>query len=59
MIQEVIQQDPRPLVYKGYEQKDSPYRNQHAFRFLNLDIHFKFLSADLAEVFQILKVDKS
>ncbi len=53
-IMEIIQQDPRPTLYKGYEQKDSPYRNQHAFRLYEADIHFRFLSEDHAVIIDII-----
>lgn len=51
---EIIQQDPRPIVYKGYEDTDSPYRNQHAFRLYEADIHFKFLSENHALVIDLI-----
>ena len=53
-IIEIIQQDPRPLVYKGYEQSISPYKSEHAFRLYNGDIHFKFLSENHAVVIDII-----
>lgn len=60
IIREIIQQDPRPVIYRGYEGVDnSPYRNEHAFRLYDGDIHFRFTSAVTAEVFQILKCQKS
>lgn len=54
MVIETLQLDPRPVVYRGYEQGDSPYRSDHAFRLFNGDIHFRFTSADTVEVFKIL-----
>ena len=51
---EIIQQDPRPLAYKGYEETESPYRNEHAFRLYDADIHFKFLSENHAVVIDII-----
>lgn len=53
-IIEIVQEDPRPTVYKGFEQKESPYRNQHAFRLYDADIHFKFLSEDHAVIIDII-----
>ncbi|MBC7741861.1 MAG: tRNA (N6-threonylcarbamoyladenosine(37)-N6)-methyltransferase TrmO [Bdellovibrionaceae bacterium] len=53
VITEVLKQDPRPTIYKGYETGESPYRNKHAFRLYDGDIHFEFLSATNAEVFDI------
>ena len=50
----VIKQDPRPVIYRGFEgQSETPYRNEHAFRLYDGDIHFKFTSASNAEVFAI------
>lgn len=51
---EIIQQDPRPIAYKGYEEGESPYRNEHAFRLYEADIHFKFLSENHAVVIDII-----
>lgn len=53
LIIETIQLDPRPLVYRGYEGQDSPYRADHAVRLYEGDIHFKFLQADLVQVHEI------
>lgn len=53
-IIEIIQQDPRPTLYKGYEQVESPYRNQHAFRLYEADIHFKFLTENHATIIDII-----
>lgn len=53
-VMEIIQQDPRPLVYKGYEATASPYRSEHAFRLYEADIHFKFLSENHAVVIDII-----
>ncbi len=51
---EIIQQDPRPIAYKGYEEGESPYRNEHAFRLYEADVHFKFLSEIHAVVIDII-----
>lgn len=53
MIIETLRLDPRPVVYRGYEQGASPYRSDHAFRLLNGDVHFRFLDAQTVEVFEI------
>jgi len=53
VIEEVIQQDPRPLVYRGFENKVSPYRNEHAFRLYDGDVHFQFIEENIARVVSI------
>lgn len=53
-IEEIIQQDPRPTVYKGFESQESPYRNKHAFKLYDGDIHFQFLTAHHAVVIDII-----
>jgi hypothetical protein len=54
IIIETIQQDPRPVVYRGFEnEEESPYRSSHAVRIFDGDIHFKFESPLLARVFDI------
>jgi len=53
VIKEVIQQDPRPLVYRGFENKESPYRNEHAFRLYDGDVQFQFVEENLARVISI------
>ena len=54
VITQVLQQDPRPVIYRGYESQESPYRNKHAFRLYEGDIHFQFLSSDHVIVIDIL-----
>lgn len=54
VIQELIQQDPRPVVYRGFESGTSPYRNKHALRLYDGDIHFEFTEELKAVVFNIL-----
>jgi tRNA-Thr(GGU) m(6)t(6)A37 methyltransferase TsaA len=54
MVCETLKLDPRPVVYRGYEASESPYRNDHAFRLLDGDIHFRFTNAKSVEVFKIL-----
>lgn len=53
-IEQIIQQDPRPTVYKGYESKESPYRNKHAFKLYDGDIQFEFLTPNHAVVIDIV-----
>lgn len=54
VIIEVLQQDPRPVIYRGFENQDSsPYRSQHAFRLYEGDIQFQFTSANKALVLAI------
>lgn len=54
VIVQVLQQDPRPIVYRGFESRESPYRNKHAFRLYEGDIHFEFISQTHVIVFDIL-----
>jgi tRNA-Thr(GGU) m(6)t(6)A37 methyltransferase TsaA len=53
LIEEVVSQDPRPLVYRGYEGQDSPYRKTHFFRLFDLDIEFQFDEVHIATVLQV------
>ena len=54
MIVDTLKLDPRPVLYRGYEQENSPYRSEHAFRLLEGDVHFRFESATDIQVFKIL-----
>jgi tRNA-Thr(GGU) m(6)t(6)A37 methyltransferase TsaA len=55
LIENTLKLDPRPQVYKGFEQKgDSPYRTEHAVRFYDGDVHFKFVSPTQIEVLKVL-----
>lgn len=55
IIEQTLKLDPRPVVYRGYESGDeSPYRNKHAVRLFDGDVHFQFESANLVRVFDIL-----
>lgn len=57
IIVDILKQDPRPVVYRGFEgMEDSPYRNEHAFRLYDGDVHFRFTSATTAEVFKVLVI---
>lgn len=57
-LQELVQQtlalDPRPIVYRGYENSESPYRSDHAVRIHDGDIHFRFLSSERIQVFKVV-----
>jgi len=56
LIEQTLVLDPRPQVYKGYETQDesqSPYRSEHAVRFWNGDVHFRFLTPSSIEVIRI------
>ena len=53
VITDLIKEDPRPVVYRGFEDGPSPYRNKHAFRLYDGDIHFEFTSTSAAVVFDI------
>ncbi|XGC81256.1 tRNA (N6-threonylcarbamoyladenosine(37)-N6)-methyltransferase TrmO [Bdellovibrio bacteriovorus] len=54
IVIETLQLDPRPVVYRGYEEGNSPYRSEHAVRLFDGDIHFKFETPTLVKVFDIL-----
>jgi tRNA (adenine37-N6)-methyltransferase len=44
LIEQTLSLDPRPRVYKGYEGEKSPYRESHAVRIYDLDVHFSFVT---------------
>ncbi|WP_413576794.1 tRNA (N6-threonylcarbamoyladenosine(37)-N6)-methyltransferase TrmO [Bdellovibrio sp. HCB290] len=55
VIEDTLRLDPRPVVYRGYEGEGAaPYRNKHAVRLFDGDIHFEFESATLVRVLDIL-----
>ncbi|HEY8269242.1 MAG TPA: tRNA (N6-threonylcarbamoyladenosine(37)-N6)-methyltransferase TrmO [Pseudobdellovibrionaceae bacterium] len=54
IIVDTLKLDPRPVLYRGYESGDSPYRSDHAFRLLDGDVHFRFTSPENVMVFKIL-----
>ena len=54
VITEILKQDPRPVIYKGFEAGASPYRHKHAFRLYEGDIHFEFTAKNHVIVFDIL-----
>lgn len=53
VVVETLQLDPRPVVYRGYEASESPYRNVHAVRLFDGDVHFKFENPTLVKVLDI------
>ena len=54
VIVDILKQDPRPVVYRGFELGKSPYRNKHAFKLYDGDIHFEFTTDLTVEVFDII-----
>lgn len=54
IITQTLQLDPRPKVYKSEDGDSSKYKDSHAFRLYDGDIHFRFLDANRIEVFKIL-----
>lgn len=55
LVVSTLKLDPRPTVYKGYElQKNSPYRQHHAVRIIQYDIHFEFISKEQIQVIDII-----
>lgn len=56
IVEETLKLDPRPVIYRGYEQEESPYRNQHAVRLFDRDVHFRFESPTRVCVFDILLI---
>lgn len=53
LIRQILQYDPRPEVYKGYEGESSPYREKHAMRLYEGDLKFHYPSPQVVEVFDI------
>ncbi|MBO9667194.1 MAG: tRNA (N6-threonylcarbamoyladenosine(37)-N6)-methyltransferase TrmO [Bdellovibrio sp.] len=55
IIEDTLKLDPRPVVYRGYEGTDTaPYRNKHAVRLFDGDIHFEFETPTQVRVLDIL-----
>ncbi|UXR65319.1 tRNA (N6-threonylcarbamoyladenosine(37)-N6)-methyltransferase TrmO [Bdellovibrio bacteriovorus] len=54
IIEETLKLDPRPVVYRGFEEGNSPYRSSHAVRLFDGDIHFRFESPGHVRVLDIL-----
>jgi tRNA-Thr(GGU) m(6)t(6)A37 methyltransferase TsaA len=53
LIRQTLQFDPRPEVYKGFEGEASPYREKHAVRLYEGDVHFHYPTPRSVEVFDI------
>lgn len=55
LIEQTLAQDPRPLVYRGYEGRsdEAKFRTVHAVRIYNGDIHFEFISPKQIVVHEI------
>lgn len=70
LIEQTLSLDPRPTIYKGYEGVPSggredvsapaaaPYREVHAVRIYNLDVHFKFETPHQIRILKILKFER-
>lgn len=56
LIDETLALDPRPLLYRGYEGQESPYREVHAVRLFDGDIHFRFIDSNSIELVKILRL---
>lgn len=57
LVISTLKLDPRPTVYKGYEdEKNSPYRQSHAVRIIQYDIHFEFISKQNIQVMDIINL---
>lgn len=57
-IVDLLRQDPRPIVYRGFEESGGKYREEHVFRLYDHDIRFKFKAADVALVTSVEKFFK-
>ena len=58
LIIETLKLDPRPVIYRGFEEgKEAPYRQQHAVRIIDVDVHFEFLKKDIILVYEILSLN--
>lgn len=55
LIQDTLRLDPRPVVYRGFEGQESPYRQTHAVRLFDGDVHFRFTSDAAIEIVKILR----
>ncbi|MFN7728301.1 MAG: tRNA (N6-threonylcarbamoyladenosine(37)-N6)-methyltransferase TrmO [Bdellovibrio sp.] len=54
LIEGTLALDPRPVIYRGFEgQTQTKYRNSHAVRFLNGDVHFEFLTDSRVKVLEV------
>lgn len=52
LIENTLRLDPRPQVYKG--EGEDKYRDVHAVRFYNGDVHFSFIDSGSIEIKKIL-----
>lgn len=59
VITDIIAQDPRPVIYRGFEETGGKYRQDHVFRLYEKDIHFKFTTSELAVVTKIVNYSSS
>lgn len=50
LVEQTLQLDPRPLVYKGEKSNAS---DRHAVRFLDWDVHFKYPSSDKIHIVEV------
>lgn len=53
VIEKTIQLDPRPVVYRGEEESGGVYRSDYACRIGLADVHFRYLSKNQVDVFNI------
>lgn len=54
LVESTLKLDPRPVVYRGREgENQNPYRDEHAVRFYDGDIHFRFLNPQTIEITQV------
>lgn len=55
LVEATLKRDPRPLVYRGFEGEDvGKYRQSHAVRLFEGDIHFSFTSPNRIRIDKIL-----
>jgi len=55
LIEETIALDPRPVIYRGYEgEKTAKYRQVHAVRIEDGDVHFEFVEPKKARILRVL-----
>lgn len=54
LVEETVSLDPRPLVYKGFEGSDSKYRQNHAIRLYDGDIHFAFTTPEIVRIERVI-----
>ena len=60
LVEEVLSLDPRPRVYRGYEESsEKPYRSLHRVYLDDVDVHFSFVKTNLVRVERIVPVDLS